>query len=153
MESFQERLQTCFKRTRNLVDILVKSELKDRSSPWISNTLPDSSPPTGHHPVAIVPTVKIHVIWQNLRDPQNGNSYVWKKCTTCNTKGVIYAIRCLRNKLYITKTFRSLKTCIRLRNKRLGSPLVSHFMEFNYSERDLTVWVVYVIFGKYWEKK
>ncbi|XP_060128613.1 uncharacterized protein LOC132591893 [Zootoca vivipara] len=62
--------------------------------------------------------------------------------TTCNSKNVVYCIRCPCNKLYIGSTTRALKVRIgehrsRIRNKVMEAPLTPHFLQMKHSDSDL----------------
>nr|XP_033815550.1 uncharacterized protein LOC117367239 [Geotrypetes seraphini] len=71
-----------------------------------------------------------------------GRKFYLNTDTSCDSKGVIYYIRCPCHKVYIGQTTRKIKTRIiehmsSIRTKRITAPLVSHWLSEAHSLSDL----------------
>ncbi|KAL2087323.1 hypothetical protein ACEWY4_018382 [Coilia grayii] len=126
-----------YKRTSNLRDLLVKSDISgSRPTHFLSR------PPSGNFPCHNCVHCYAMVKGNMFTHPNTGREYAVKGRITCNTTHVIYILKCPCNLYYVGKTKRFLKTRIcehksSTRNHDEKSSVARHFNRQNHSTKDL----------------
>lgn len=138
-------LQIGFRRTRNLRNVLVRSDIACRIQHREDN-LPKGHFKCGHCKVC-------HLIMEDPVVPVHGRDFRIQHnfFSTCSTGGVVYLLKCTYAPplLYVGKTMCTLRTRLlehqsHLRLRIPEAPLVDHFNFAQHSEHDLRHTVLYV---------
>ncbi|XP_029474481.1 uncharacterized protein LOC115100255 [Rhinatrema bivittatum] len=128
-----------FRRSRNLRDILVHSDLGG-SEHWKDTA-------GGHYPCTKCSVCKLCLSLKDFSHPVSGKKIFLKHFTTCQTSSVVYVVQCPCGLLYVGKTsrmvrLRILEHCSRIRNVVETAPLVKHWREYNHKVEELRFFVL-----------
>lgn len=127
--AFQNPPLFTYKRGRNLSNMLVRSDvIREKTEAFIKGCFPCRN-------CAACSTI---IKSNYFTCPRTNKRFDIKSCITCNTKNVIYLLRCPCYKIYCGKTSRSLKIRIgehksAIRRKDITSPVAKHFAENGHS--------------------
>lgn len=125
-----------YKRSSNLCDFLVKSDLPKRPTHFLSQI------PSGNFPCHNCVHCYSMIKGNKFTHPKTNVDIKVRGTITCNTKYVVYLLKCPCNLYYVGKTKRELKTRIcehkcSIRNHDDKSSVARHFNSHNHSLSDL----------------
>ena len=127
-----------FKRPPNLRNLLVRAHLPTLTQPNFLNSVPFGNYRCGH-----CSQCNFTHKTSTFSHPRTGKPFNIKGVISCNSKNVIYMLKCPCGLAYIGKTSRSLKTRIsehrsNIRTHDSRSPVAVHFTTFSHSVSTLS---------------
>lgn len=139
IKEFQDRPLLSYRRSSNLCDKLVKSDVGPRSQK-VQTFL--SKPRKGSFPCLSCVNCNYMQKGENFIHPMTGISFRINHFYTCNSTYVVYALICPCKIIYIGETKYDIKTRITqhrysIRKKRHDLQVPKHYCEYNHQERDL----------------
>ncbi|XP_029469168.1 uncharacterized protein LOC115097463 [Rhinatrema bivittatum] len=134
-----------FKRSQNLRDILVHSDLGSGESRKEMNG--------GHHPCTGCSVCKFSLSVNFFIHPVSGKKMYLRNKTTCQSSSVVYIVQCPCGLFYVGKTTRKvririLEHCSRIRNEVETAPLVKHWQEYHHTVEELRFFVIQEIHNR-----
>lgn len=141
IEDFRVPPLMSYRRAENLMDRLVKTEMKTHTGKTQTFIRPRK---TGCYPCLGCVNCKMILKGEFFEHSDTKRKYQLKHFLTCNSEWVIYVIICPCSLLYVGETTCTLKTRLNghrysIRKKRQDLPVSKHFYEVGHNEWDMKV--------------
>lgn len=121
LKCFTTSPRIVYKRAPNLKNMLVRAHLQPLTPPHFLQSIP-----LGNYRCGNCPQCNFTHKTTTFNHPRTGKLYDIKGVITCNTKNVIYLLKCPCGLAYVGKTTRPLKTRISKHRSNIRNPTLYH---------------------------